>query len=57
MRRSASSSWSRSRLRGLEAYQTPYHWAAAYGISAALLLVLGRFGTRPEVEPGDDPGA
>jgi len=29
------------------ANQTPYHWAAAYGVSAAILLALGRSGTPP----------
>jgi hypothetical protein len=24
--------------------QTPYHWAAAYGLTAVLLLVLGALG-------------
>jgi AGZA family xanthine/uracil permease-like MFS transporter len=27
-------------LNGAARYQTPYHWAAAYGLAAALLLVL-----------------
>ena len=36
------------------AYQTPYHWAAAYwGSAAALLLALGRFGRPPILEKGD----
>jgi AGZA family xanthine/uracil permease-like MFS transporter len=29
-------------------YQTPYHWAAAYWTSAALLLALGRWGRSPQ---------
>jgi AGZA family xanthine/uracil permease-like MFS transporter len=36
------------------AYQTPYHWAAAYWGSAALLMALGRFG-RPPASDRDDP--
>jgi AGZA family xanthine/uracil permease-like MFS transporter len=38
-------------------YQTPYHWAAAYWTSAALLLALGRWGRSPEKReevPGRD---
>jgi adenine/guanine/hypoxanthine permease len=30
-------------------YQTPYHWAAAYWTSAALLLALGRWGRSPDL--------
>jgi AGZA family xanthine/uracil permease-like MFS transporter len=29
------------------AQQTPYHWAAAYALTAVSLLILGRLGTRP----------
>ncbi len=29
-------------------YQTPYHWAAAYGVVALSLLILGTFGRAPE---------
>ena len=39
-----------SRPRGAReaaAYQTPYHWAAAYGAVAAGLLALGRWAHRP----------
>ena len=31
-------------------YQTPYHWAAAYGLVALALLGLGMWGTQEEVE-------
>ncbi len=31
--------------------QTPYHWATAYGISAALLLALSRWGKSPDLKP------
>ena len=31
--------------------QTPYHWAAAYGVSAALLLALGKWGRPPISRP------
>jgi AGZA family xanthine/uracil permease-like MFS transporter len=34
-------------------YQTPYHWAAAYWGSAALLLALGRLGRPPILEKSD----
>jgi AGZA family xanthine/uracil permease-like MFS transporter len=33
-------------------YQTPYHWAAAYGLVALVLLGLARFRERPEEEKG-----
>jgi AGZA family xanthine/uracil permease-like MFS transporter len=33
---------------GASEHQTPYHWAAAYWGSAALLLALGRFGQPPD---------
>ena len=36
-------------------YQTPYHWAAAYWISAALLLALARWGRAPGGEEADGP--
>jgi AGZA family xanthine/uracil permease-like MFS transporter len=39
--------------------QTPYHWSAAYALSAAALLVMGRAGKpphKPECEPGEDRG-
>jgi AGZA family xanthine/uracil permease-like MFS transporter len=29
--------------------QTPYHWSAAYTMSAVALLVLGRFGVSPRI--------
>src|SRR5262249_13622636 len=29
------------------AQQTPYHWSAAYAVTAVSLLALGRFGTPP----------
>jgi AGZA family xanthine/uracil permease-like MFS transporter len=32
-------------------YQTPYHWAGAYGLVVAVLLVLAVFHREPEVEP------
>jgi len=31
-------------MRKTAGFQTPYHWAAAYGLTAALLVVLGAFG-------------
>ncbi len=34
-------------------YQTPYHWAGAYGLVVLLLLVLAMFPVRGEKEPGD----
>ncbi len=37
------------------AYQTPYHWAAAYGAMAAALLLIGTFGRPPAVGHLDDP--
>lgn len=33
---------------------SPYHWAAAYGVVAALVLAVGRLGTQPRVEDVDD---
>jgi adenine/guanine/hypoxanthine permease len=36
-------------------YQTPYHWAAAYWTSAALLLALGRWGGLPDSKPEGGP--
>ena len=36
-------------------YQTPYHWAAAYWTSAALLLALGRWGRPPVGETMGSP--
>ncbi len=35
--------------------QTPYHWAAAYWVSAGLLLALGRWGRPPELKPEGGP--
>jgi AGZA family xanthine/uracil permease-like MFS transporter len=32
------------KMRTVAQFQTPYHWAAAYGLSALLLLVLSFFG-------------
>ncbi len=29
-------------------WQTPYHWAAGYALMAVSIVLLGRFGTRPE---------
>jgi AGZA family xanthine/uracil permease-like MFS transporter len=37
------------------AYQTPYHWAAAYGAMAAVLLLIGTFGRAPAPGHLDDP--
>ncbi|WP_435005256.1 permease [Tundrisphaera lichenicola] len=37
------------------AFQTPYHWAAAYGGSAILLLVLRRSGRPPDLDPESSP--
>jgi AGZA family xanthine/uracil permease-like MFS transporter len=39
------------------AYQTPYHWAAAYGAVAATLLILGRLVPPPTHSPAppDEP--
>jgi AGZA family xanthine/uracil permease-like MFS transporter len=37
------------------AYQTPYHWAAAYGVMAAALLLIGTFGRPPAGCHLDDP--
>ncbi len=31
--------------------QTPYHWAAAYWVSAGLLLALGKWGLFPDKGP------
>ena len=39
------------------AYQPPYHWAAAYWGSAALLMALGRFGRPPSPDRDDPPTA
>jgi AGZA family xanthine/uracil permease-like MFS transporter len=36
-------------------YQTPYHWSAAYGAMAVVLLVLGRFGRRPTIDEVEAP--
>jgi AGZA family xanthine/uracil permease-like MFS transporter len=33
--------------------QTPYHWSAAYALSAVALLVLGRFGQPPDAKEPD----
>ena len=32
------------RMREAASFQTPYHWTAAYGLAAALLVGLGAFG-------------
>ena len=37
------------------AYQTPYHWAAAYAAMAFTVLLLGRFGHRPAIHEVDAP--
>lgn len=37
-------------------FQTPYHWAAGYGLSAALLLALGRWGRPPAGDPDSGSG-
>lgn len=36
-------------------YQTPYHWAAAYGVAAASLLLVGRWGQPPDRRSANDP--
>ena len=39
--------------------QTPYHWAAAYGVAAVVLALIGRFGHAPTArsdEPAPGPG-
>jgi AGZA family xanthine/uracil permease-like MFS transporter len=36
------------------AHQTPYHWAAAYGGVAVVLLGMARFGRAPDPEPPAD---
>jgi AGZA family xanthine/uracil permease-like MFS transporter len=33
--------------------QTPYHWSAAYALSALVLLALGRLGRPPRPVEGD----
>jgi len=38
-------------LHGAAPYQTPYHWAAAYGLMAALLLALAWCQPKPKDEP------
>jgi hypothetical protein len=35
-------------------YQTPYHWAAAYGVAAASLLLVGRWGQPPDRRSSND---
>ncbi len=35
--------------------QSPYHWAAAYWLAAAVLAVVGRFGTAPPPGRSDEP--
>ena len=40
---------------GASKHQTPYHWAAAYWASGALLLALGRWGRPPELKPEGEP--
>ena len=35
------------------ARQTPYHWSAAYLLTAVMLLALGRFGKAPSGDPVD----
>lgn len=42
------------RLRATLA-QTPYHWAAAYGAASVALLLLGKFGARPEPDEVERP--
>jgi AGZA family xanthine/uracil permease-like MFS transporter len=37
-------------------YQTPYHWAAAYGLAAALLFGLAFFRDEKDVPAGTDAG-
>ena len=37
--------------------QTPYHWAAAYGAVALVLLLIGRTGTAPSPQHADEPHA
>jgi hypothetical protein len=37
------------------AYQSPYHWAAAYAAMAATVLILGKLA--PASRPDDHPGA
>ncbi len=37
--------------------QTPYHWAAAYAAAALVLLILGRTGTAPSSDHGEEPHA
>jgi AGZA family xanthine/uracil permease-like MFS transporter len=36
-------------------YQTPYHWAGAYGLMAGALLILSRCGSPPEDGAADGP--
>jgi len=39
------------------ALQTPYHWAAAYGAFAAVLLAVGAVGVPPDPAKADEPPA
>jgi adenine/guanine/hypoxanthine permease len=52
------------KMKEVASYQTPYHWTAAYGLAAVLLVVLGAFGkdetpptdpSRPALDLADDP--
>ena len=37
--------------------QTPYHWAAAYWVAAAVIALLGKYGTVPTRERAEEPQA
>jgi adenine/guanine/hypoxanthine permease len=38
-------------MRNTALLQTPYHWAAAYGLTAVLLIILGAFGKEEKETP------
>jgi AGZA family xanthine/uracil permease-like MFS transporter len=44
-----------TRMREVAQFQTPYHWAAAYGLAAVLLVVLGVFDKRVLHPAGELP--
>ena len=57
-RRAREAVWRGSRPRGetsASANQTPYHWAAAYGGIAAILLIIGAVGRPPEDQVATPP--
>jgi hypothetical protein len=41
-----------TKLDGAARYQTPYHWAAVYGLMAGLLMVFDLM--RPEEDPPNE---